>query len=252
MIEQLRNIVNKKWFHLIIIIVIFVILLFILGMTILKYNVEGETNMPFKLSKISIISTIEGNDKQSENNKWAFDVNQNNDVYIYIEKNQDYDKTEIIKSVVLDNFNVEKQKQLGEIKIFKPDANSEKQIFTNKEENIVSDIEYIGEAKSNFKSLKISNQGDIVAFRYSNANVSSYESNEEETINHNELLKKTNISADDIKAILNFDITIKLESGKEFKANVNLDVPAGDIIDTGSANNEITDMSNIIFKRIKN
>lgn len=252
MIGKFRDLVSKKWFHIVVIVIILVVLLFILGVTILKYSVEGETNMPFKLSKISVISAGEGKDKQSENSKWSFDINQNNDIYLYIEKNDNYNKTEIIKSILLDNFNVDKQKQIGEVKIFKPDATSENQIFTNNEENVVSSIEYVGDTKSNFKNLKISNQGDLVAFRYSNANISNYESNDGEVINHNELLKKANLTLEDIKSTLNFDITIKLESGKEFKANIKLDMPVGDIVETGTGNVEITELDNIIFKRVKN
>ena len=86
--ETLKKIVNKKYFHICMIFTIIVIILFTLGMICLKYNVEGETNMPFRLSKITVISSSEGIDKENLENKWAFDVNQNNDVFLYIEKNK--------------------------------------------------------------------------------------------------------------------------------------------------------------------
>ena len=86
--ETLRRIVNKKYFHMCMILVIIVVILFVLGVITLRYNVEGETNMPFDLSKITIISSSEGIDKESGENKWAFDVNQNNDIFLYIEKNK--------------------------------------------------------------------------------------------------------------------------------------------------------------------
>lgn len=250
--QKLKKLVNNKWFHIVIMVVILVILLFILGITVLKYDVEGETNMPFELTKISVISTGEGIDKESPNNKWAFDISQNNDIFLYIEKNENYGKTQVIKSVLIDNFNVNKQKQIGDVKIFKPDATSENQIFTNKEENIVDKIEYIGDTNSNFRDLKISNQGDKLAFRFSNKNISSYESNDDEVINHNELLKKANLTIDDIKCNLSFDITIKLESGKEYKGTVNLELPVGNVIDEGTGKAEITDLTDVVFKRIKN
>ena len=54
----------------------------------IKYEVEGETNMPFKLSKIVIIGTVEGIETNNQNkNKWNFDICQNNDIYFYIEQN---------------------------------------------------------------------------------------------------------------------------------------------------------------------
>ena len=252
MIEKIRNVVNKKAFHVITISVIIIVLLFILGIVVLDYNENGESNMAFNVTKISVISTSEGIDKVSEGNKWAFDIFQNNDIYIYIEKNENYEKTETIKSIVLDNFSVNRQNEKGEVKIYKPDATSEKQIFTNKEENVENSIEYTAQTESNFKNLKISNQGDILAFRCSLANIASYESNEEEEINHGELLKKSGLKMEDLNGDLSFNLTINLDSGKSFQANVNLKIPAGDIIENSTANIEITDLKDLVFKRIKN
>ena len=55
--ERIRTMMNKKAFHIVVIIVIIAAILFFLGITILKYNVEGETNMPISLTKISVISS---------------------------------------------------------------------------------------------------------------------------------------------------------------------------------------------------
>lgn len=83
MLQKLKNFMNKKYFHISMLIVILTIIVFSAGLLILKYNVEGETNMPFNLTKISVISSVEGIDKDSGENKWAFDIYQNNDIYIY-------------------------------------------------------------------------------------------------------------------------------------------------------------------------
>ena len=65
-------------------IVLLAVILVIVVIIIMKYNVEGEKNMPFKLSKITIISTAEGiEDSQNENNaKWKLNILQNNDLYL--------------------------------------------------------------------------------------------------------------------------------------------------------------------------
>ena len=81
-----RN-VKQKIFHSVIISVIIISILCVGGMFILRYQVEGESNMPFKISKISIIESVEGMETEGANEKWNFNVNQNNDIYIYIEKN---------------------------------------------------------------------------------------------------------------------------------------------------------------------
>ena len=54
-----------------------------------RYQVEGDKNMPFNLSKIIIVSTAEGNETEGKK-KWNFNVLQNNDVYIYIDKHENY------------------------------------------------------------------------------------------------------------------------------------------------------------------
>lgn len=252
MIEKIKEITNKKSFHVIVITIIMVTLFFILGITILDYNENGESNMPFNISKISIISTSEGIDKVSEGNKWAFDINQNNDIFVYIKKNDTYGKTETIKNIILDNFQIDKQSEKGEMKIFKPDAESQNLIFTRKEENVQNILQYNGGTESHFKNMQISNQGDKLAFRYSNVNLASYESNEEEEINHAELLKKSGITMDDLKGTLSFDISICLDSGKVFKANVKLEMPVGDIIENAQQSVEITDFDDVVFKRVQN
>lgn len=192
MIRKLREITHKKYFHIIMIIVIIAIILFALGIIVLKYSVEGETNMPFQLSKISIISSSEGLDKETTDTRWAFDVYQSNDVFLYIDKNNAYGKTEAIRSVQISNMQIE-GKRKDHIRIYKPDEQEEKLVFKNKEENIVENIEYVGEMESNLKQRKISNQGGLVAFRCSNDNLAEYKSNDEE-INHHELLKKAGIT----------------------------------------------------------
>lgn len=192
MIGRLRNITHKKYFHIVVIIIMIAIILFVLGIIVLRYSVEGETNMPFYLSKIAIISSSEGIDKESKDTRWAFDVYQSNDVFLYIDKNERYGKTEAIKSVQITNIQIE-SKRKDKIKIYKPESQEEKMIFRNKEENVVESMEYKGDVESNLKQQKISNQGGLVAFRCSHDNLAQYQSNDEE-INHHELLKKAGIT----------------------------------------------------------
>ena len=48
-----------------------VILIFIIvGMIMIKYEVEGDKNMPFNLSKIMIVSTAEGDRMKKRKSKW--------------------------------------------------------------------------------------------------------------------------------------------------------------------------------------
>ena len=250
MIDKLKDLTKTKSFHICMIIVIIVVILFIVGMLVLRYSVEGETNMPFNLSKITIISTQEGVDDGQTNTRWSFDVHQSNDIYVYIDKNDAYDKTEIIKSVRVDNFQTE-AKNADNIKLYKPDATEENLIFQFNDEDIIQSLEYTGDVESDLKNLKISNQGGIIAFRCSNNNVAKYQSDEEE-INHSELLKKAGVTEEDLKVNLTFQLTITLESGKEYQAEIKTELPTGNVIEEGSTSTEITDLQDVVFKRIHN
>ena len=249
--EKLKYLMNKKAFHISMLIVIVVIILFVLGIIVLQYNIEGETNMPFILNKIAVISSVEGTDKEAGSNRWAFDVSQNNDINLYIEKNKNYDKQEAIKSILIDNIEIQRNSEKGKINFYRPNTTESGVYFKNVEENLVQTIEYKGAMQTDLKKLEISNQGGLIMFRVANDKVAEYISNEDE-INHNELLKKANITAEDLKSKLSMDITIKIESGKEYKANIVLDLPVEGVIENGTSSQEIIDTSNIIFKRIKN
>lgn len=250
--DKLRTLVSNKMFHLVVIIVIIVAILFFLGITILKYNVEGETNMPFVLSKISIISQSLGTDKTVEGMRWAFDVNETNDIYLYIDKNEGNNQEELIKSVKIDSMNVNIAPTIGQTNFYKPDVTDVNLFFKDSAENVINSLEYAGDVESDIKNLKISNQGGIVAFRYSINNVAEYTSNDDEQIEHKDLLNKAGVDYNNLKSNISFDLTINLESGKVFKSNINLDLPLDNVVQEGVVSKEITDVEQFIFKRIQN
>lgn len=250
--NKIKQFIDTKQFHICMFFLIIFIILFVVGIVVLKYNVEGEQNLPFYLSKISVISNVEGEDIEDTENKWNLVVNENNDIYLYIKKNDSYNQSETIKSIVLDNFNVTKFPNVGELKLLKPDGNIENVIFKDNIENEVSKIEYIGDMDSSIKDLKISNQGGLVVFRYAITNIGNYVSNDDEEISHIDLLKNITINNDDLKFNVSFDIIIELDSGKKFKANTNLELPIKDVVNDGIQSEEYTDLNDIVFKRVKN
>ena len=79
------------------IIAIFIIVLVVAFVIfrIIKYQTEGEKNMPFNLSKIIVVSTAQKEDisqENEQNNIWNFNIIQTNDVYISIERNKNNTK----------------------------------------------------------------------------------------------------------------------------------------------------------------
>lgn len=241
---------SKKIFNICMLITIIALVLFTVGIIILRYHVEGEKDMPFKLSSIKVISSVEGIDQIEKKEKWNMVINQNNDIYLYIEKNDDYKDTQVIENIILDNFSVIRKKEIGTNNIYMP-SNTASYIFENNDNYKIDSIKFDGDLEQNIKNLKISNQGGVLVFRVANDNVGTYISNEDEQVQHNELLKKINIEESDFEAEVSFDITINLSSKISYKANVNLQIMPKDFSREGSSYQEITDLSNIIFKRVE-
>lgn len=238
-----------KALHGAIIAIIIVAIMFSALILILKYNEKGETNMPFNVSKISIISSANAEDIEDNKNTWNKSVGQDNDIYIYIEKNENYKKTETIDKIILNNFSILEKPKKGELFIYRPSEN-EKSIFENIDNYKINEVIFIGDQATNLKNLKISNQGGMIALRISNQNIGRFISNDKE-IKHKDLLSKINILEEDIKAKISFNFNMILSSGKKFDAQILLDLPAGDIIEDGQSSKEIKDLK-LVFKRTEN
>jgi hypothetical protein len=241
---------KKKLIHISILVVIIVILIFCFGMAMLFYEMEGEKKMPFNISKITVISSVEGIDKQVEGYTNSKDINQNNDIYIYIEKNENYKETEVIESVILNNFKINKITSNGEYSIYKP-TGSDVDIFKDIDDNKTTEIVFSGDMQSDLKNMKISNQGGIIVFRYANLNVSEYLSNDLQELTNLDLLKLTNVNEEDLKAEITFDLTINLESNTSFKTTLTVNVPINGIVESGETHEENVINNDIIFKRVE-
>ena len=248
--EKIKQLTNTKQFHICMVFTIIVIILFIAGVISLKYNVEGENTPPFNISKISIISGTDGTDIEGAQEKWNLEVSQNNDIYVYIKKNEKYKYTETISNITLNNFNIIQAPKIGNLKLIKPDANVESVIFKNSAENETDSIIYNGDMDSSIKEMKISNQGGLVVFRYAIKDIGNYISNDDEQINHNELLKKLSVNNDDLKFKVSFDVNIYLNSNKNYKTTITLDLPIGNVVEDGIQSQENIDLKSVVFKRM--
>ncbi len=157
----------KKIIYLFITLFIIFLIAIIICLLMLKYEVEGENNMPFELSQIVVVSTAEGIEKEGDST-WNLDLIQNNDLYIHIEKNKEYKQTEIIKNVIINNFKINNQPEKGKIVIYRP-SNNESKTYEYKDEYIIKDnLTYKGEENTNLKELNLANQGGVISFRCSN------------------------------------------------------------------------------------
>lgn len=231
-------------------ITIIVLIIAVIGLIILKYNVEGEKNMPFKLSSILVISSAEGHQKtENEEYLWDAEIYQNNDIYLNIEKNKNYKETEVIKSIIIENIEIDQKPLIGDIKFYRT-SNEKSNLFIYEEEfEIENNIEYIGDMSTDLSNLKISNQGGTLIIRAVNKTGKKYTSNEKEFEHTGKLLEKVGVPYEEVKATISFDLIINLESDISYRAKIELELPTGDITKEGSSSTEITDMKNIVFKR---
>ena len=237
---------KKKIFERIAVISVITIITVVVLLLMLKYEVEGETNMPFELTKIIVVSSAEG--VENTEDRLNLSLVQINDIYLQIEKNENVKKENSIKSVIIEKFYINEASKIGKGKFYRPSPNA-REIFEFNDEYITNKIEYIGKEQSNIKELEIGNQGGIIGIRYSLNELGQY--NIQEQVNHDgTLLNNLNIDINELYSKISFDIIIELNSGVKYKSNIVLDVPAGNILEEGICRQEQTNLEKIVFKRI--
>lgn len=225
---KISELKGKKIVHICVILGIIVLILIIAGIIMLRYQVEGETNLPFELSKMIVVSTAESNEIEAvADTKWNFSVNQYNDIYLEIQKNDEYTKNTNIKNITFENFVIEKNSGAENIKLYR--ANSEGKVVEDEAHLVGSSLTYKGEKETNLDELKISNQGSIILLRSVNQNVCEVRSNDEEIIHDGTLLAKGNANSEDLNYELSFDVVIETSRDIKYKGTISIELPTGDV-----------------------
>lgn len=219
-----------------------------------QYESEGEKNIPFELSKITIVSTAEVTEvtesEEADNKNWNLNVIQNNDVYLTISKNKNYNKEEIIKNITIKNIQVLENPAVGNIGAYMPNSLDGRIFKYNDEYKIEEELKYKGASKSNSKTLEVGNQGGNILMSFCNVGLGTYDSKDDTEIKHDaSLIEKMGNTDEDLKFKVSFDLVIELEK-KSYKTTVTLDLPCEELIEKGTSSKEITDFEEIIFKRV--
>ena len=229
----------------------FLVILFTIVISImLKYDVEGERELPFSISKLLIISTVDGSLNEDSENIWNIGITQVNDLYMYIDKTIEDDE-QTIKEIKIENFVVNKNPSKGKLKVLRPTGEIAN-LYTHSHQDYLNDkIIYTGGVIDDLKSLEISNNGGILGFRVAIEELGNYTSNEDEEITYDgKLLSNLGVTIPEIAFDMSFDIIIKTSKNISFKGTINLNMPIETVIEEGSSSKEITDFSNVVFKRI--
>lgn len=240
-----RKSLVKRCLFLVLLAIIFLVVIFIMA----KYEEEGEKEIPFDISKILLVSSVDGVAKENETSIWDIEVSQVNDVYVYLNRGEN--KEETIKSVSFQNFKNNLNPEFS-FKVYRPTGDLEKLYTYSEEDYRNSTIEFLGTIKDDMKNLEIANIGGMCGFRVANENLGEFISNEEteEVVYDGKLLEKIGVTEQDIKLQISFDIIIETDDGIKYKGTIVVDMPGENLIQDGKSTIEINNFENVIFKRI--
>lgn len=223
-----------------------VIIIAIITIFVLRYNVEGEKNMPFIITNIRVISTAQAD--IADDNQNNLNIIQKNDFYFYLEKNQEYKKEDSISKITFENFNIKKSTDKGTTNIYKPSPNTILYSYTD-EYKIENSISYNGGLNTNLASLEIGNQGGLIGFSITLEDLGIYTINNDAVTYDGTILSKLNLTNEDIAMEVTFDVIIETTSNKKFKSTLTFNLPTGNIIEEGRSVLDKNDFDDIVFKR---
>ena len=234
---------------------IFIFVVAIIAITvvsiIIRYQVEGESNIPFQISRVMVISNAYAKENDNPEYKVDYNIAQNNDIYINIIKNPNYKEEDLINKVIIDNIKIKENPKKGEIIEYSPVSYQNKIYLDNEEFKINDKIEFLAsEESTNMEKLQISNQGGTIFFRSTNQNLGNYTSSEDIEIKHDgTILSKIDVTNEELEYKISFDVSIELASNKKYKCSIELEMPKGNLIEDGITNYEKEGSNNFAFKR---
>lgn len=125
------------------------------------------------------------------------------------------------------------------------------EIFNYTEENVALEkIEYTIDKNKNIKERNVTSEGGIVALSFASLNIGTYKGNDDKISYDGTLLNKIGVINDEIKNEVKFNLIIETESNKNYKAEITLELPQGDILSEGIITIKDTELQNVVFKRI--
>lgn len=244
---------KNRIIHIYIISAILIIALSTVFFIMYKYNIEGERNLPFNITKLIVISSAETENFEKQESIYQADVIQKNDIYIAIEKNQNYKKTDAIKEITFNNFKLLEQSKIGKLNFYRTTTEGTKTFEYTENYLINNEIKYIGGKETNLQEeqMTIANQGGLLKISATIEDLGKLIYTENENITSDgRLLNKLNLKSEDIKTKISFDVIMKLSSGNTFKTTITLDLPTGDIVNEGVSTTENNNLEKLVFKRV--
>ena len=267
----------KKAIKLSTVILVLAIVIAFAIFSVMKYEVEGEKEVPFKLGKIIVISSatsddVDNSEQQGEDNNqvedgsvgqtideqqqqetesyiWNKKVIQTNDVYIYLDKNTEYEESQSIKSVKIENIKMLQNVKAGKIQVYMPNSLDDAVYKYINEFLVNSTLTYTGAEMDNKNNLQIGNQGGCVCLSFANVGLDQYKSNDDQEIQQGAaILEKMNVSNSDLKFKVAFDLVVEVQ-GMTYRTNIVLDMPVDELVGQKETHTEITEFEDVVYKR---
>ena len=254
------------------------------GFVVLRYQVEGERKVPFEIGKIIMISSAStqpdvggdsgegenaGSGENADENSgqevaenanteadaedyiWNEKVVQTNDLYIYLDKNNNYKGDKAIRNVHIENIKILENVKVGKIQVYMPNSLNDGLYKYTNDYLIGSSLTYRGAAADNKKALEINNQGGCICISFANMGLENYKSNEDQEVPQGgSILSKINLNSDDLKFKVSFDLVVEVQD-RTYKTTVTLDMPADGVVDKKESYVVIDNFDKTVYKRIK-
>ena len=243
--EEKKKVIKK---YIFLFFVFFIVLTSVFIM--IRYQVEGETQMPYKLNQIVIKSTLGSKDLEGDQ-LWNIELLQNNDIYIYINKDDNHHDDLKIEKVSIENIKFENIDNTEKIKVLLPTGNNLDNIYVNSTKDYKNEkIEFLGSNVDSLDKHEICEEGGMIAFRIENSNLGTYTSDKDKEIKYDSsLLEKAKIDENSLKYKVSFDLIIETTSGVKYKTTLNYEMPVDSFKDSGINTKVVEDFSNVVFKR---
>lgn len=249
--------VNKKVQRIKLIIAIIVVILVAVALIIRidNYNKNGEKNMPYSISKLIVVSTarqygdMDNAPVEEAESLWNFDIVQNNDVYIEVGNNSK--NNEKIQNITINNIDIVEAPKKGNLNVYMPNSlEGERYTYTD-EYQVHESLTYRGSDENSYNNLQINRSGGLISISFANKEIGKYSSGEDVEVTFDgRMLSKLNLTDDDLKSKVAFDLIIELDDGKKYSGRIELEINCNGLVENGTAQMEITDFSNVVFKRI--
>lgn len=245
--------IKRKKVHLMIIAGIIIFLFIVSGLIIWRYQIKGENNLPFRISKMIVISSAEGNEipapEGEAKTKWNFEVSQINDIYFQMEKNNNKndDKKDNIKSITFENIKIENAQEPEKFKLYR--GNSEAKIVEDDSHAINGNLSFSISNENDMENLKMSSAGGVILLRSVNQNIGELRNNDDAVVHDGTMISQAQINSDSLKYTLSIDVVYETEKNIKYRGTIKISLPVGNLETEGKGEFEKTDFSDVIFKR---